>query len=174
MLYRCRNHSSSAWCCSDVRSRTLPINDAFASSAELSAGSLVYLLFSEASLAFPAKIPSTNQTHSQSHILRRKPARVAAVDCFDTKKPSPLSEATDLSRWAVMCSRRISVPTRYPSKCHTDSHAVEKPFPTGNGKQDSIPYVMNCEFISRSMNSCSGLGPKSGPMSAKRNDEPSR
>ena len=50
-----------------------------------------------------------------------------------------------------MCSRRISVPTRYTSKCHTDSHAVEKPFPTGNGKQDSIPYVMNdalCQHLS--------------------------
>ena len=43
----------------------------------------------------------------------------------------------------------LTVPTRYTSKCHTDSHAVEKPFPAGNGKQDYVPYVLNdalCQF----------------------------
>ena len=43
----------------------------------------------------------------------------------------------------------LTVPTRYTSKCLTDSHAAEKPFPTGNGKQDYIPYVLNdalCQF----------------------------
>ena len=42
-----------------------------------------------------------------------------------------------------MCSRTISVPIRYTSKCLTDSHAVEKPFPAENGKHDYIPYVLN-------------------------------
>jgi len=37
----------------------------------------------------------------------------------------------------------LTVPTRYTSKCLTDSHAVEKPFPTGNGKQDYVPYMLN-------------------------------
>ena len=98
MLYRSETIAAVLDAAQTVHSRPLPINDAFALPAQLSAGSPAYLLFPEASLAFPAKIPSTNQTHSQSHILRRKPARVAAVDCFDTKKPSPPSEATDLSR----------------------------------------------------------------------------
>ena len=97
MLYRSETIAAVLDAAQTVHSRPLPINDAFASSAQLSALSPAYLLFPEASLAFPAKIPSTHQTHSQSHILRRKPARVAA-DYFDTKKPSPLSETTDLSR----------------------------------------------------------------------------
>jgi hypothetical protein len=37
----------------------------------------------------------------------------------------------------------LTVPTRYTSKCLTDSHAVEKPFPAGNGKCEYLPYVLN-------------------------------
>ena len=45
----------------------------------------------------------------------------------------------------------LTVPTRYTSKCLTDSHAVEKPFPAENGKHDYIPYVLNdalCQHLS--------------------------
>ena len=49
-----------------------------------------------------------------------------------------------------MCSRTISVPIRYTSKCLTDSHAVEKPFPAENGKHDYIPYVNGGLFAGNS------------------------
>jgi hypothetical protein len=98
MLYRCETIAAVLDAAQTVHSRPLPINDAIASSAQLSAVSPAYLLFPEASLAFPAKILSTNQTHPHSYILRRVLARFAAVDCFDTKNPSPLSETADLSR----------------------------------------------------------------------------
>ena len=75
---------------------------------------------------------------------------------------------------AVLDAAQTPIAASYEAETYQMLLFSDLPFPTGNGKQDSIPYVMNCEFISRSMNSCSGLGPKSEPMSAKRNYEPNR